>query len=219
MSESLIGSAESERFLADLLNGDATACRTMVQDLLERGITVIDLYTNLFHRAQYTIGDLWAANRISVANEHLATAIIESLMTLVYPKLFRGERTGRSALVSCNANDYHQVGGKMVADIFESHGWNGYFIGAHTSTEALMEEARNCKPDAFAFSVTVPLGLARLEETLAAVSAAYPKAPLLIGGKALADCPERKWTHFPQARVLLSLQELEAFIREFPDDK
>jgi hypothetical protein len=26
------------------------------------------------------------------------------------------------------ANEYHQIGGKMVADIFELNGWRGYFV-------------------------------------------------------------------------------------------
>ena len=63
--------------------------------------------------------------------EHLATAISESLLNLTYPRLFAQPRNGKSAVVTCVSNEYHQIGGKMVADIFELNGWRGHFLGAN----------------------------------------------------------------------------------------
>ena len=94
-----------------------------------------DLYVNLFQRALYQVGELWEHQRISVAVEHLATAITESLIALVQPQIFCGPRLNRSIIVACVADEYHQLGGRMVADMFELQGWAGIFWGpTHLST-------------------------------------------------------------------------------------
>ena len=70
-----------------LLTGDAAVCGDTVSRLLERDILLTDLYTHLFQRSLYRVGRLWETNRISVAVEHLATALTEKMIAMVYPKI------------------------------------------------------------------------------------------------------------------------------------
>ena len=79
-------------YLSHLLSGRRTECNRMVQGLLDAGIAVKDLYKDLLQKSLYEIGWLWERNKISVAREHLATAITEGVMNLVYPALFRTEK-------------------------------------------------------------------------------------------------------------------------------
>lgn len=171
-------------YLASLLEGDRQACRTAVERLLEKQTPLRELYEGLFQRALYDVGELWERGRISVATEHLATAITESLMTLVYPRLFAAPHVGRSAVVSCVANEFHQVGGKMVADTFELHGWNGYFVGANTPVRDLLELIDEKKPDVVAMSLTVYFGIDALRKAAEAVRAEFPDTPIWVGGQA-----------------------------------
>ena len=116
------------RYLQSLVVGDLRACRALVQRLLDMDVDIRSLYTEIFQRALYEIGEMWAKNQISVAVEHMATAITESLFPLVYPKIFMGEHCGKKAVISCVANEFHQIGGKMVADILELNRWDAYFL-------------------------------------------------------------------------------------------
>ena len=129
-----------EKYLSSLLEGERKACIRIVQELVDQQIDLKHLYTDLFQKSLYTVGELWETNRITVAKEHLATAITEGLLNLdLPPESSRGRRTSGSIVISCTANEYHQVGGKMVADIFEMNGWNGYFLGANTPVDQLLE--------------------------------------------------------------------------------
>lgn len=127
----LAGEARYRRFLDALLVGDVAYCRAEVQAWLDTGRGVRALYEDLIQRALYDVGMLWESGRASVADEHLATAISESLLNLSYPYLFDRPSTGCSALVTCAANEYHQIGARMVADIFELHGWRSYLCRRH----------------------------------------------------------------------------------------
>ena len=79
----LISAAARADFLAALLNGDRSRCLALTEQVLRSGIPVLALYQELYQSALYRIGELWASNRISVAREHLATAIVESLLNQI----------------------------------------------------------------------------------------------------------------------------------------
>jgi methanogenic corrinoid protein MtbC1 len=68
-----------------------------VQELLAGGFGLKVLYVQVFQRAMYRVGELWEHQRISVAVEHLATAIVERMLALVQAQVFTGPYQYRSA--------------------------------------------------------------------------------------------------------------------------
>ena len=175
-----------DNYLLALLGGDRRGCRDFVQQLLDCGVGVKKLYTQVFQRSLYEIGALWEQHRISVATEHLATAVTESLMTMVHPQLFASGRKGRRAVVSCIANEYHQVGGKMVADIFELHGWDGFFLGANTPLSDLLSLVHEKKPEVLCLSVSLSENLPVLRGIIEQVEEEFPCLKLMVGGQAFS---------------------------------
>lgn len=171
-------------YLDALLAGRRSECRRIVQELLDAGIEVKRLYGGLFQRSMYRVGELWETNRISVANEHLATSITESLLNLSYPLVFGTPRIGKKAVISCSANEFHQVGGKMVADILELHGWDGHFLGANTPPGELVQVIAAETPDLVGLSLSILSNLEQLKRVIEAVRADFPNLDLVIGGQA-----------------------------------
>ena len=172
--------------LAALLAGDRAGCTTIVQELNTADIPLKDLYLNLFQRSLYRTGELWEHHKVSVSVEHLATAITERLLTLVEPKLFSGQPRHHSVIVACVADEYHQLGARMVADIFELHGWRGYFLGANTPVQSLITMIEQKKPALIALSLSIYSNLPALIKALDAVRAKYPDLPILVGGQAFS---------------------------------
>ncbi len=201
-----------QNYLGALLAGKRSACGDMVRELLDADIPLKDLYGDLFQRSMYEVGELWEANRISVANEHLATSITESLMNLAYPKLFATERTGQSAVISCGANEYHQIGGKMVADILELNGWDGHFLGANTPSEDLAAFVQEVKPDFAGFSLSILSNLDHLKRGVEMLRADFPNLDLMVGGQAFRWGGIDAIKRYPGTEYIPSLNELEASI-------
>jgi MerR family transcriptional regulator, light-induced transcriptional regulator len=171
-------------YLSDLLAGKRSDCQKIVQELLDSGIEVKDLYSQLFQRSMYRVGELWENNRITVANEHLATSITESLLNLAYPAVFATERIGKKAVISCSANEFHQVGGKMVADILELNGWDGHFLGANTPPNDMAHFIQETRPDLVGLSLSILSNIDNLQRAIEVVRADFPNMDLLIGGQA-----------------------------------
>ena len=184
VTETIISESTYDHYLDALLRGDRPICSRIVQDSCTEGAEVKDLYLNLFQRSLYPVGDLWEQHRISVAVEHLATAITERVMTQVQPRVFGGAERGRSILVACVADEYHQLGGRMVADLAELHGWRGHFLGANTPADGLLQMIDRHKPDLLGLSLSVYFNLPTLLRALDAVHGSFPGLPTMVGGQA-----------------------------------
>jgi methanogenic corrinoid protein MtbC1 len=144
-----------QEYLSLILNGERAACSRIVQALIDQGIDIKTLYMDLFQKSLYAVGELWEFNKITVAKEHLVTVITEGLLNLVYPTLFLGQRAHKKAVISCAANEFHQIGGKMVADMFEIQGWDAHFLGANMPLDQMLHYIDEVKPDLLGLSLSV----------------------------------------------------------------
>jgi MerR family transcriptional regulator, light-induced transcriptional regulator len=210
-----IAEAQYQEFLTGLLDGDRIRCARVVQGLLAAGIGLKDLYIALFQRALYEVGERWERGLISVTVEHAATAIVERLLTFAQSRLFGGEERARAALIACVADEYHQLGARMVADIFELHGWRGYFLGANTPLFDLLQSIGKRQPEVVGLSLSVYFNLPALLRAHSAVRREYPEQTLLVGGQAFRWGYPDALSADPRVARLLSLDELERFLETY----
>ncbi|WP_295458229.1 cobalamin-dependent protein [uncultured Thiodictyon sp.] len=172
-------------FLAALLAGDRRRCEALTDQCLGAQVPILALYQQLFQRALYQVGEEWQYNRISVGRERLATAIVEGLLNRLYPRVITPQRSGRRIIVGSVEGELHQVGAKMVCDVFEMHGWEAIYLGADTPTTELLRTVLDLRPDAVGLSLSVYFHLGALLTALARLRGAHPELPILIGGQGL----------------------------------
>ncbi|MDY0312964.1 MAG: cobalamin-dependent protein [Desulfobacterales bacterium] len=198
-------------YLDALLQGKRADCGRRVQQLLDQNIEIKNLYTDLFQKSLYEVGRLWELNRISVAREHLVTAITEGLLGLVYPRLFDSHRppASRKVVISCAANEYHQIGGKMVADVFEMNGWESHFLGANTPIDEMLTHISDTTPDLVGLSLSVYFNLASLKKGFEAIRADFPNLDILVGGQAFQWGATDFLKRYPGTHYVASIEALE----------
>ncbi len=199
-----------QTYLASLLRGDKQACLDIVTKLLEAKIAIRQIYTDLFQKSMYSVGELWERNQISVAREHLATSITENMLSITYPHLFTGIESAKKAIVSCTANEYHQLGGRMVADIIEMHGWDAHFLGANTPVKDLLQFIDEIQPDFLGLSLAVYCNIPALKLTLEALQTHFKNLDILVGGHAFLWGGTGVLKKYPRTSYFESLAQLEA---------
>jgi len=199
-----------QKYFNFLLKGKRKECTKIVQYLLNQDIDIQILYIDLFQKSLYEVGELWEYNKISVAKEHLVTAITEGLINLVYPKLFENETTfiNKSVVISCSANEFHQIGGKMVADVFELHGWDSHFLGANTPVNNMLEYIQDEKPDLVGLSVSVFFNMTSLKTGIEAIKSNFPNMDIFVGGQAFNWGGSEIIKNFTNTDYIPSIQEL-----------
>lgn len=62
------------------LRGDRRAALAMTTEALRGGATIEDLYSDVFQDGLYEVGRQWESNLITVAQEHMATAVTQFVM-------------------------------------------------------------------------------------------------------------------------------------------
>lgn len=196
-----------------LIKGDRRTCQLILKDLLAVKTPVESIYEDLFKRSLYQVGDLWQCNRVSVATEHLVTALTESLLNQVYPHVFSQPRIGKSVVIACVANEMHALGAKMVADLFELHGWDSLFLGANVPIPDLLALIDEAKPDAIGLSLSLYANIVSLQKTLESVTQTF-SMPVLMGGQAFCWGGSEILNQYHNTHFMPSSQDLiESFLK------
>lgn len=200
------------QYVEDLIAGRRDECRRTALDLLEGGAPLRHLYRDLVEASLHEVGRRWEAGLVSVAVEHRATAITEELLALVFPRALRRQANGRTAVISCAAEELHQVGARIVADTLEHLGWSVDFVGAGAPLERLAELVRARRPQLVGLSVSIGDHLTGAEQAIEVVRAADRAVPIVVGGQAFGAGGPAWAARFPGVRHVPSLDELEALV-------
>lgn len=180
-----------ERYLAAQLVGDRRAALSVLLEVgLGQGVTVPTLYLDVVQAAQYRIGELWQNNRVTVAQEHLATAISQLALAELYRALPRAPLHGRRAVVASVGGELHDLGTRTTADFFEMAGFEVRYLGASMPTDRLVALVREDPIDLLVLSVTMSFHLDTLREAVYRTrEAAGDGLRVAVGGQAFTWVP------------------------------
>ncbi len=180
----------------------------LIQQFTESGIPVNDVYVEILAESMRRVGELWHTAQITVDAEHYCTSVTQMAMTQMYPLLFSSERKNRTLLCACPGTELHEMGARMVADIFENDGWDSIYLGAAVPEDAMLEAIRSNQPDLIALSVTMPQHLLVCRDLVNAIRREFPESRIAVGGKAFRSTHQiwKQWSidfYAEDARELL----------------
>ena len=181
----------ANQFLDAIVAGNRRQAFEVADTALRAGMDIRALYLDVFQPALREIGRLWQQNRITVADEHLATAITQAAMARLYDRLF-ASATGEGPLMvaACAEGERHEVGLRMVCDILEMEGWDTVFLGAAVPTPDLVRMICEREPQVVALSASIAPNVPRVEEAIRAIRGCNGPQPLIVvGGRPFAMEP------------------------------
>jgi methanogenic corrinoid protein MtbC1 len=134
--------------------------------------------------ALYAIGLGWQENRVTVAQEHLATAICLRFLSDLFSAETPAPPTGRRALFAGVERNQHVLGLRIVADAFELAGWSVQFLGANTPTAALLSQVDRWRPELVGLSASLVQQLLVLPTAIDALHAEFgaQRPAVMVGG-------------------------------------
>jgi methanogenic corrinoid protein MtbC1 len=207
--------AIQNEFITALLNGNRAVCSSIAKSYLKPSKNFIHLYEEIIRHALYKVGKLWESNQISVATEHLATSIAESILNELYETVISEQRLPLKVVVSSVANEFHQVGQHMVSHVFENHGWDTFILGSNLPTNDLIHFIQQNKPDVLALSLTLYFNLPVLIDILKVIENTFPDLNVVVGGQAFIHGGVEEIKAFRNLSYLKDLNDLELFIQNF----
>lgn len=178
--------ALQQEYLEQILAGRRKLALELIMDSYRSGYPIPGIYMDIFQEALYEVGRLWETNQITVADEHMGTAITQYVMSNLYQHLdTTGARRGKAVLTGVQG-ELHQVGANMVSDVLESDGWEVVFLGTNSPPEDVLRTLRQHGADLFGISSTMQFNIPKVIDLVDRVKAEFgAKAPrVLLGGGA-----------------------------------
>lgn len=178
------------QYLQAQVTGDQRAALRVVREALDRGHSIRSVQHDVIQAAQQEIGRMWQENRLSIAHEHMATAISQLALVHLFERAPAPRSNGRSIVVACVEGELHDLPARLVADYLEMDGFTVRYLGANVPTESLCTALAEERPDLLALSVTMSFNVGGLRAAVAAVRERLPGLKIVAGGHALAWAPE-----------------------------
>jgi methanogenic corrinoid protein MtbC1 len=150
---------------------------------VDAGTPPEDVLLDVIAPVQHKVGTEWAANRITVAQEHAATAINDRAIAALahHPASKSTGHVGR-VTVACVDGEWHALPARLLAEVLRLRGWEVDFLGAQVPTPHLIAHLHQQGPDAVALSCSIPTRLPTAHAAITACQAAG--ARVLAGGAA-----------------------------------
>ena len=200
-------------YLKSLLSGNRNEASKTSIDFINANKDIKKLYQEVMKPALYEVGNLWEKNKISVADEHMATAITEGILNELYDKVIPEKYNGKKIVLACTENEEHQVGIKMISDIFEMQGWETFFLGAGIPTIELKSFIRRNNPDLLAISLTVFYNFKSLLKMIEEIRNDFPSLKIIVGGQAFNHGTHQALEKMNDVTFLNDMKSIENFIK------
>jgi methanogenic corrinoid protein MtbC1 len=172
------------KYLEALLRGDRRGCRAVVEETLQSGIPANSVYLHLVWPVMAEIERLVRADKITTVQEHLATRINRTIVDQLQNKLPRRPAKHKKATVCCAQEELQELGAQMIADLFESDGWEVRFLGGGVSNDDVFAFINEYAPDVLLIYGTAPKqapDVRRLIDRIRGVNA-WPQLRIVVSG-------------------------------------
>lgn len=153
-------------FTAALLQGDHRRCLDLAETVVTTHDDVTRFYLQILQPVMYEIGVLWERGEISVATEHLASAIVGRVMATLNPRRYEAPLSKGKIIITASPNEFHEIGAWMLSDVLEQDGWEVRYLGANMPAADLIDMVTAYQPDVLAISVTMPFNVDKVRDLI-----------------------------------------------------
>jgi methanogenic corrinoid protein MtbC1 len=168
--------AIGERYLAALCAGDASTAEALVAEAVGAGFEPSAIQVRVIAAAMRRIGEMWAHGELTVADEHLASAISQrALLPLHEPLQIAPPRSRERVVLGAVEGQAHVLGLRMVADVLEGAGFHVLYLGADVPTSALSAFVAEHVPAIAGLTSTETQDAPRLAAAILAVHDTHPE--------------------------------------------
>ena len=173
-----------ERYLDTLLRGDRKRCRTVIEETLQSGIPANSVYVDVIWPIMVEIEKLFRSDKVTSAQEHLATRINRTIVDQLQNKLPRRPSKDKKIAVCCAPEELQELGAQIMADLFESDGWQVKFLGGGLTNDDILAYINEYAPDILLIYGTAPKqapDVRRLIDTIRTINA-WPNMRIMLSG-------------------------------------
>lgn len=180
--------SDSIFFRAVMKGCEEAAANYLINEYLQ-GKSAAEICDRIICPAMSQIGELWAAGKINITEEHLASRVALNAVYKLRQALFVSEVTDKLAMCCAPSGDFHELPTHLAQMTIENAGWETMNFGANTPFEDFAREILRHTPALVCISITIMPDAESLAREYKRLRARIAKLgiPVLVGGRAFAD--------------------------------
>ena len=180
----MVAEAVLERYLDTLLQGDRKTCRSVIEESLQTGTPANSVYLDIIRPIMVEIEHLSRADRITPTQENLATRINRTIVDQLQNKLPPKPRRNKKIVICCADSELQELGAQIMADLFESDGWEVKFIGGGLTNDDILTYIHKYAPDILLIYGTAPKQAPSVRQLIDAIRDinAWPNLRIMLSG-------------------------------------
>jgi len=133
----------------------------------------------------YRIGDDWASNKISIATEHVASNVAQTLVKIIMDKE-NGIATKKKIMICVPIGEEHHLGCDIIQTYLTSKGYKVFNMRTSMPTESLLGFIDNNNPDIIMISITLEDNLKAGKRLVKKIKERF-NMPIIVGGYAFTN--------------------------------
>lgn len=206
-------------YLSSLLAARRDDALHLILEAVDAGVEIEAIYLNVFQPAQEEVGRLWQAGNINVALEHYVTAATQFVMSQLQPYFLTKHSSAKTLVATCVGEELHEVGLRIVSDLFEINGWNTVYLGANTPAKSIAQTLVSNGAQLLAVSTTMTQHLFGVTDVIREVRshAGCEDVKVLVGGYPFVIDPYL-WQRVGADAVAVDGKEAIRIVRRLVDD-
>lgn len=167
--------------------------KKLTEGNIEECVKIYQEYTKIFNQADffdkilkqvmYDIGEDWANNKISIATEHVASNIAQTLVKIIMDGV-TGLANKKKILICVPVGEEHHLGCDVLETYLTIKGFKVYNMGTSLPSESIISFIDNNKPDIVFISITLPDNISAGQRLVKKINDEH-NIPILIGGYAM----------------------------------
>jgi methanogenic corrinoid protein MtbC1 len=165
-----------------LLAGDESGVEEAFGTAAGRGADLAVLARDLIAPALDEVGRMWRRGEVSIAEEHLASALVSRAFGRRAAPLPSPPLGAPRLVLACLAGEFHELGVKIVAEVARMAGWQADVLGANTPRECAIRFIALHRPEAVGLSLALAAHLAECGRTVDEIRRASPGTRIVVGG-------------------------------------
>ncbi len=180
--------ALASKYLRAVLAGDRLKASDLVVHAVEKGgLSAPECYERVLAPVQRELGKRWREGASSITDERVGLESARLVMDRLYPGLHRARSPRRVVVVACVQGNMHELGARMVADIFEASGWKVVYLGADVPASEIAAATTRVGAQLVALSAASADQVGAAAGTITKLRSLPAPPRTIVGGPAFAD--------------------------------
>ena len=165
-----------------LTDGDIQSC-VQIYEYYTKIFNSADFFDKILRPVMHQIGDEWANNKISIATEHVASNVAQTLVKIIMDKMSTfGNK--KKILLCVPVGEEHHLGCDVIETFLTGKGYKVFNMGTSIPSESILHFIEYNNPDLVMMSITLEDNLKAGQRLIKKIKDNFD-VPIVVGGYAL----------------------------------